>query len=363
MQTSASSQPAHDLSAATEQPLGGGRPGREKSRLLWADVARGIGIILVVYAHAIRGLVQHQGAAPGWALWQDRVIYTFHMPLFFVLAGLFLWPSLERGRKAFLKDRSLTVLYPYFLWSLAIGVLQMIARPYVNSPVSPADLVAIPWWPIEQFWFLYALFTLQIIALLIFPRRLLLVAAAIVLPFVPTLFASAPYVLVTLTWLPFLVLGLLLSPALGKVAGAGRSRIALLAAAGWLLFAGVVALGPGVEDPMFFYAAGSIGAAATLLSAMLVREGRAATGLAWLGAGSMAIFVMHSAASAGIRALIGMAWPGTSFAVQLLATFAAGMLFPALVYWQAKRLGVLTWLGLGRDRPRASATPAKAVLA
>ena len=62
----------------------------------WVDIARGIGIILVVYGHALRGHfpLPHR---PSWASSQDAIIYSFHMPLFFVLAGLFSGPRSRRA--------------------------------------------------------------------------------------------------------------------------------------------------------------------------------------------------------------------------------------------------------------------------
>ena len=100
----------------------------QADRLDWVDVARGLGIILVVYAHALRGhfpldVVAGMGAPGlaasglGWAVAQDRAIYAFHMPLFFMLSGLFLWPSVGRGRGKFLTSRWWQMIWPYLLWS------------------------------------------------------------------------------------------------------------------------------------------------------------------------------------------------------------------------------------------------------
>ena len=60
-----------------------------QSRILWLDAARGIGISLVVFGHALRGINGSQ-AIPGASelMPLDQVIYAFHMPLFFMLAGL-----------------------------------------------------------------------------------------------------------------------------------------------------------------------------------------------------------------------------------------------------------------------------------
>ena len=53
------------------------------NRLQWIDAAKGIGILFVVLGHAIRpGMI----SIP-WCDFLFRFIYSFHMPLFFVLSG------------------------------------------------------------------------------------------------------------------------------------------------------------------------------------------------------------------------------------------------------------------------------------
>ena len=67
-------------------------------RIAWIDAARGIGIVLVVIGHVEGGLIDagiQSGAS--WA-WPSYGLYTFHMPLFFFLAGLNVPGSLARAR-------------------------------------------------------------------------------------------------------------------------------------------------------------------------------------------------------------------------------------------------------------------------
>lgn len=58
------------------------------TRNLWVDYAKAIGIVLVVYGHVVRGLLNAgilQDAEFHGLV--DSVIYSFHMPLFFFLSG------------------------------------------------------------------------------------------------------------------------------------------------------------------------------------------------------------------------------------------------------------------------------------
>ena len=72
--------------------------GIEKNRLAAIDILKGIGIVLVVLGHTVHNELN------AW-------IYTFHMPLFFIFAGLFLKP----GNDVYLK-RLKSMLIPYFIF-------------------------------------------------------------------------------------------------------------------------------------------------------------------------------------------------------------------------------------------------------
>ena len=75
-----------------------------QERVLWLDVARGIGILLVVFGHVC--------TEPTAA----RFVYSFHMPLFFFLAGI--TRSFSGGAQN-VRRRARRLLLPYFLFSIA----------------------------------------------------------------------------------------------------------------------------------------------------------------------------------------------------------------------------------------------------
>ncbi|WP_397445077.1 acyltransferase family protein [Polaribacter sp. R77954] len=70
------------------------------NRIEWIDTVKGFGIILVVYGHNFPLL--------------ENYIYTFHMPLFFLIAGLF---HPNKITSTIIKKRAQQILIPYFLWS------------------------------------------------------------------------------------------------------------------------------------------------------------------------------------------------------------------------------------------------------
>ena len=137
----------------------------------WVDCAKGIGIILVVYGHVARGLHEAGKMASfehAFAL-VDSVIYTFHMPLFFLLSGLFFMDAVSRrGLNGFFVGRMKTIVYPYVLWSLLQGFLEVFLSRYTNGKVSFGEVLALFWDPRAQYWFLYALFFVSMFAALVF---------------------------------------------------------------------------------------------------------------------------------------------------------------------------------------------------
>ena len=86
------------------------------SRLPWVDTAKGLGIILVAFGHVLRGLFNNNIITQTpIAQFVDAWIYTFHMPLFLFLSGLFLFRSTRKPWIEFASDKIRTVAYPYFV--------------------------------------------------------------------------------------------------------------------------------------------------------------------------------------------------------------------------------------------------------
>jgi len=125
----------------------------------WLDYGKGIGIILVVYGHLLSSGYHADLPIPlRFFELSDSVLYTFHMPLFFVLAGLVVENSYrKRGIQRFLVDKFTHLAYPYLLWAVLQTSAELVFSNHVNDSVHVYDLLALPYQPREQFWFLYAL--------------------------------------------------------------------------------------------------------------------------------------------------------------------------------------------------------------
>lgn len=128
-------------------------------RIEYIDIARGIGILLVVLAHNDFGFISQYGY---------EVIYSFHMPLFFFLSGYFIKTDIsffEFFKKRFhslLKPFLFTIFLIYFLnvsfEKMAFGTA---IRRIVKSLYGTG--VYIDW---VQLWFLPNLFVVSLYAFL-----------------------------------------------------------------------------------------------------------------------------------------------------------------------------------------------------
>jgi fucose 4-O-acetylase-like acetyltransferase len=142
------------------------------NRADWVDYAKAIGIVLVVYGHVARG-VFNAGIEFQESIYRsiDSIIYSFHMPLFFFLSGLFFYQSLlKRGGKSLIFNKIDTIIYPYLVWSIFQGLIQVFLSKYTNSNVSLYEVFSLIWEPRAQFWFLYALFILFVVSTLIYTK-------------------------------------------------------------------------------------------------------------------------------------------------------------------------------------------------
>ncbi|TNF61093.1 MAG: acyltransferase [Rhodobacteraceae bacterium] len=327
-------------------------------RLEWIDLAKGVGIILVVIGHAGRGL-ESAGIAGGndAIVVMDRLIYAFHMPLFFLLAGVTfgMRPPADLGTA--LTARLWPLLYTMMVWTYAFLAIRALAGDRANAGKAWDDLLVWPLPPYEHMWFLWALIlNIAVFTLLrgmLAPRlgdvrfwaaALVATGAAGLVLVMPD--SAAPFFAPALAYgLPF---------TLGALIGAAPIRSApmpgTLALVAVLVFAAgvwAVATHGALLSPV---ASGSV-LSLLLLPALIFLSKRLAGGpsvrcLAYLGRISLAIFVTHTIFSAATRVLL-MAAGIEDVALHLILGVAAGLLGPLALYLAAARFGLLRVAALG----------------
>ncbi len=134
----------------------------------WVDYARGIAIILVVYRHVFEGLKRANLPAENFSYLEHAniVFFSFRMPLFFIVSGIFIAASLaKRSVAEFIVTKCKVILYPYFLWGIIQITLQILLSGYVNADKDASHYLYLLYVPreVEQFWYLYALFNVSVI--------------------------------------------------------------------------------------------------------------------------------------------------------------------------------------------------------
>lgn len=131
-------------------------------RIGYLDYARALGMFLVYYGHFVQKLIATSSAVAS-AQW--RFIYSFHMPLFFFLAGVF-WKPNPSFVDVF-KDKLKTRLLPVLTFTLLLLPFWLMLDPekFLERVLSASYLVGNPKLNIVT-WFLVCLFTVELLATL-----------------------------------------------------------------------------------------------------------------------------------------------------------------------------------------------------
>jgi fucose 4-O-acetylase-like acetyltransferase len=116
-----------------------------QKRIDWIDITKGIGIILMVIGHtSIPQVVSN------W-------IWSFHMPLFFIISGLLYEPRKAAIFTDFLKHKFFTFVIPYFFFLLCD-----IAYKYLWNKEIPISIITMGD-KVGAYWFLQVLLATEIL--------------------------------------------------------------------------------------------------------------------------------------------------------------------------------------------------------
>lgn len=123
-----------------------------EKRIQWIDMAKGYGMLFVIAAHCDVGIL-------------GRWMYTFHLPLFFMLSGYLF--SCQDNIKGFLLKKCKTILVPYFLLGIPLVLFQW-WEYYSMGHCSATDILYIFLQFLVQkrmwtLWFLACLFCVQMV--------------------------------------------------------------------------------------------------------------------------------------------------------------------------------------------------------
>ena len=310
-----------------------------KERTVWVDYVKAIGIILVVYGHVAGGVFGSGMIEDVKLFWLvDSIVYSFHMPLFFCLSGLFFRQSLDRrGTKSVLFSKLDTIVYPYIVWSLLQGFVEVFLSSYTNGNTTSSEVLSLLWQPRAQFWFLYALFMVFVFAVFIFSKvsskyTSVIFFSAVALYLFQTDLSTSYHLNYLSANFVYFVFGMLIS----------RLLIKELPLTGWLLtfsfvifvlaqylFHSVFEL-TRFDKGFYLLSLALVSILFTIILSMFLAR-RSLTWLSVIGASSMPIYLMHMLVLGGVRVVLIKVFDMRSVSVHLLVGCLMCLLIPVIV--------------------------------
>jgi uncharacterized membrane protein YcfT len=270
------------------------------SRLAWADLAKGVCIVLVVLWHVtVKDYATLDWATPYVieSVWVrlSVALQPIRMPLFFLLSGFFAATSLHRAWPRVARPRILRPYYLYVVW-LVIQTAFFAIGPYL--PLYRAedlgDLASDLVFGTGDLWYLYALVAYFLVARSLAPWS----------PVVPMVFAMLLALATGVGWvhlpdngdpllrnLVFFVFGCCLPGIVSAVAAAASVRRMLVLGAAYGA-AGVIGIGlhVGLVEPMVSPLGVAFGITAAVIGA---RSRLIVDPLTWIGRRTLSIYVLH----------------------------------------------------------------------
>jgi fucose 4-O-acetylase-like acetyltransferase len=317
----------------TREPIASG----DRSNIV--DMVKGIAIILVVYGHTAQGMT-HRGwwVGPG-ASFSHTFVYSFHMPAFFFVSGLFVRGSIaKRGSRHFTIDKLKTILYPYVLLAIVgVALEPLIGRFKFETRPFRWNIFLVNLADGQASWFLFVLFFCLMLALVTVrvPAWLRFLVAALVGMTAPV---AIPGVSEVLHEFCFLAAGMWVGHHIYSLEQIRLST----AAVGFVVLAALQAIvvyifGVSLLGRWIYIEAGLTGVAGLFLLAKLLDKHWIGDGLVWVGRASLAVFLLSAFAQGATREVLLRVFHTHEFRSQLLWPTLCATLLPAIVWYQQDR--------------------------
>lgn len=345
------------------------------SRYAWIDYAKGICIILVTFRHVQEGLhpAGEEYLYPGLKF-ADVFFFSFRMPLFFIISGIFLGGALrKKSVNDYIAGRFKTLVWPLLLWGCIQITLQLLFKGYVNADREPIDYLNLLIRPreIEQFWYLHTLFlTGSLYAIMKVWGKFKLIHQVLLGIILYSITGYCRYnalyehlfILDVFFYYIFFAVGdyfgsMILDPKNFKVFSSTRTFLIFtpLFVALELYFTKINlehGIGSGYRQPDYyvqnqmpalFLIVGLIGGAFLIHCSFLLQKMNVLKFIRVVGYYSLSIYVIHLAVTAGTRIFFREVLHYDNFVVLLIVSTILGIGVPIIVYNITDRLG-MWWL-------------------
>jgi fucose 4-O-acetylase-like acetyltransferase len=324
------------------------------------DVAKALAITAIVVSHVLRGLAADDDLPRKSAafLEVDDGLYSWHVAVFALVAGVFLRPGVEkRGQVAYLRPRVILFAYLYVVWTVIQAGIQFLSGA-ADDGTQDVDgfFVAFPV-AYGQLWWLGFMVMATLVGTLVRPWLSRPRAAVSTLAVLALSLAAWGW---TGPWLFEEGVALLLFFWVGVLAG--RVGLARLTTSSWTPWVALVGVSVGVgllvlADPMppsswigprtasavalgvvtsTALCAGALGVSGLLSRTPLVRP------LGLLGERSLEIFLGHLVAISFAGWVLGL-FDVDHMVTQICVGTVAGLALPLGLWWLGRRVG-FPWL-------------------
>lgn len=101
-----------------------------KKRIEWIDICKGLAIILVI--------IGHSSLETGMAFNLKSIIYSFHMPLFFILSGYLFYNIKDKNKKMsdFITEKIKSLVIPYITFNIIILLFDLLKSFITNNQIN-----------------------------------------------------------------------------------------------------------------------------------------------------------------------------------------------------------------------------------
>lgn len=137
-----------------------------RDRVDWIDAAKGFTMLLVILGHCIDGYLKAH-MFPSHTKELQLVfdfLYSFHMPLFFILSGFLYYNSYNNCGFEKIKSKASELIVLYFGFSIIQCLIQMAMAGRINRNVTFSDIFLLPLYTVPPYWYLYVLTFLYLIS-------------------------------------------------------------------------------------------------------------------------------------------------------------------------------------------------------
>lgn len=125
-------------------------------RLPFFDFLKMFAMFMVLWGHCI----QHLQAGEVWEEPIHKLIYSFHLPLFMMIAGFFSLSSFKLTFKELLKKKGSQLILPCFTWGVILYGVIIVMNVCFGAKLSYSPFFVF----FQHFWFLKSLFACYLIA-------------------------------------------------------------------------------------------------------------------------------------------------------------------------------------------------------